>query len=61
MTKKFFIKINEQVKTEHKPHCYHCGEDERIAYNDQYANGEEWTCKQCGESFFFTDQNPLQE
>jgi hypothetical protein len=42
---------------ETKPYCQNCGEDEKLKYNEQYANGEYWTCKECGESFFFNPFN----
>jgi transposase-like protein len=36
-----------------EPYCHNCGEDENLRYNGQYANGEYWTCKECGENFFY--------
>lgn len=39
---------------ENEPYCRDCGESENLKYNDQYANGEYWTCKECDYSFFFT-------
>ncbi len=36
-----------------EPYCHDCGEDQNLAYNDQYANGESWTCRNCENSFMF--------
>lgn len=41
------------VHLEDEPYCHNCGEDENLRYNEQYANGEYWTCKECGENFFY--------
>ena len=35
-----------------EPYCFHCGEDKNLKYLDQYANGDYWECKECGEKFF---------
>lgn len=29
------------------PYCHHCGGD-RLAYREQYANGREYQCRDCG-------------
>jgi len=39
-----------------EPYCHDCGEDQNLAYNDQYANGESWTCRNCENSFMFQRQ-----
>lgn len=39
-----------------EPYCDNCGEDENIQYNEQYANGEYYTCKVCGNNFFHNKQ-----
>jgi len=36
-----------------EPVCIDCGEDEKLHYNEQYANGESWTCQVCGREFMF--------
>ena len=38
------------------PYCTQCGEDDikNLAYQDQYANGDYYKCKTCGEYFFHT-------
>ena len=36
-----------------EPYCHDCGEDQNLAYNYQYANGESWTCRNCENSFMF--------
>lgn len=41
------------VHLEDEPYCHNCGEDKNLRYNEQYANGEYWTCKECGENFFY--------
>ena len=33
-------------ETEEPPYCRHCGGTD-MSYIDQYANGEEWFCKEC--------------
>ena len=43
-----------------EPYCHDCGEDQNLAYNDQYANGESWTCRNCENSFMFQRKNNLQ-
>ena len=35
-----------------KPYCTDCGNDD-LAYIDQYANGEYWKCKECGNQFIW--------
>lgn len=35
------------------PYCNECGEYENLKYNEQYANGEYWTCKTCDNNFFY--------
>jgi hypothetical protein len=34
--------------TDSVPYCRHCG-SERLAYREQYANGREYQCRDCGE------------
>jgi hypothetical protein len=34
------------------PYCTDCGND-KLAYLDQYANGEYWKCKECGKEFIW--------
>lgn len=40
--------------TPEEPHCSYCGEEKNLAYLDQYANGEEWKCKECEQTFMFS-------
>ena len=47
------------VHLEDEPYCHNCGEDEHLKYNEQYANGEYWTCKTCGDNFFYTREHCL--
>lgn len=37
---------------EKTPYCTDCGND-KLAYIDQYANGEYWKCKECGKEFIW--------
>lgn len=49
--------MNTDIKKEEvKPYCPDCGNVENLKYNEQYANGEYWTCKECGENFFFINK-----
>jgi predicted RNA-binding Zn-ribbon protein involved in translation (DUF1610 family) len=38
----------ESGATDNVPYCRHCG-SERLAYREQYANGSEYQCRECGE------------
>lgn len=54
--KKNQVEKNQNFDFNNIPHCNHCGEDENLAYLEQYANGEYYECKTCGEKFFFVDK-----
>ncbi len=51
---KLVVSGSADLEDEAEPYCHNCGEDKNLKYNEQYANGEYWTCKECGENFFFT-------
>ena len=40
-----------------EPYCSDCGEDEKIKYLDQYANGDYYCCGVCGKNFFHNRNN----
>lgn len=41
---------------EEEVYCNNCGENEinKLAYLENYANGEEYKCKTCGEKFLWS-------
>lgn len=45
--------LEEALEVIEGPYCHNCGEDEKLKYNEQYANGEYWTCKTCDNNFFY--------
>jgi len=46
------------IGLEDAPYCINCGEEKNLKHNEQYANGEYWTCKECEHNFFI---NPNQQ
>lgn len=38
---------------DNEPYCNECGEEDRLAYVETYANGSEYRCKTCGHEFIW--------
>lgn len=51
--------MNDNRSDNGKPYCSECGGD-NTQYQDQYANGEEWLCLDCGKKSIYDFYDPYE-